>query len=98
MPFQVVLHPRQAAAVLDRLPRADATRIRAGLRRLADDPFTPHPGADIRRLSTDEEDPVLRLRVGEYRCVYVVTRREVRVVRIFHRSEGYGWMGRLGLD
>lgn len=99
MSYSVLLHPRRAQKVLGDLDEETRTRIKAALRTLEDDPFTPRAGSDIKRISTDDGGhPVYRLRVGDHRCVYVVVEGEVRVTKIFHRSEGYGWMARLGLD
>lgn len=99
MSYRVLLHPRRAKRVLEDLDEGTRARIKEALRRLEEDPFTRRSGADIKRISTDDAGhPVHRLRVGDHRCVYVVVEGEIRVTKIFHRSEGYGWMRRLGLD
>lgn len=99
MSYPVLLHPRRAQRILDDLDDETRSRIKRALEALEDDPFTPRPGTDIKRISTDDGGhPVYRLRVGDHRCVYVVAEGEVLVTKIFHRSEGYGWMRRLGLD
>jgi mRNA-degrading endonuclease RelE of RelBE toxin-antitoxin system len=84
----------EAAAVLRALPPTPKRRIRDALTLLAKDPR--HPSLDIRNLDVEGAPPVLRLRVGEYRVVYVVLGRATRVVRIFHRRDGYGWLERKG--
>lgn len=99
MSYEVLLHPRHALKTLENLDEETRARIREALESLEDDPFTSRSGADIQRLSTDDGgDPVYRLRAGDHRCVYVVRRGQVLVTKIFHRSEGYGWMERRGLD
>ncbi|MFA5943333.1 MAG: hypothetical protein WC876_02585 [Candidatus Thermoplasmatota archaeon] len=40
--------------------------------------------------------PHFRIRVGTYRVVYARHERAHRVLKVFHRSEGYGWLERLG--
>lgn len=93
MTHAVRLHPERAAAVLQRLAPDPKKRIRHALRALADDPSPAHAELDIKRLATDEKEPVVyRLRVGEWRVVFAVRGSTVYVNRIFHRSEGYGWM------
>ena len=37
-----------------------------------------------------------RVRVGTYRFVSTRQGQAQRVVKVFHRSEGYGWLERLG--
>lgn len=74
-----------------KMPAQDRERIRKGLRRLEEDPFTPRPGADIRKLE-GTAPPKYRLRVGDYRAVYAVEGGEVRAVEVFRRERGYrGW-------
>lgn len=73
--------------------------VKAGLAGLADEPNPPGQRGLIKRLDAPGSgNPVFRLRVGDYRAVYVVRGQEVRVLRVFHRSEGYKWIQRLGLD
>ena len=81
--------------ILASLPPAPKRLMRAALDALAEDP-RPH-GFDWKRLETAEtSEPAYRLRVGDYRVVYVVRGAQTRVVRIFHRREGYRWMQRMG--
>lgn len=99
MSYEVLLHPKHALKVLSNLDAETRDRVKQALSSLEDDPFTPRPGADIKRLSVDDDgDPVYRLRAGDHRCVYVVRQGQVLVTKIFHRSQGYGWMRRMGLD
>lgn len=52
---------------------------------------------DIKRLVTPSDlPPMYRLRVQDHRVAFVREGDTVRVVRIFHRSEGYAWMERPG--
>ena len=76
---------RSARRELESLPRATADRILAALERLTADPRPPgsrklHGAADL-----------WRLRVGDYRVVYVINDAQklvdVRVVR--HRKDAY---------
>ncbi len=64
-------------------------RIRAGLTVLAEDPFPARAGADIRLLWGQDDPPLYRLRIGEYRVLYFVLEKEVRVTEILHRPQAY---------
>ena len=74
---------------LERLPRDAARRIRSKLALLADDPFRGRPGADIRLLWGQDDPPLYRLRVGDYRVLYFVQEDEIRVTEVLHRSQAY---------
>ncbi len=84
-----VLVSRTAVRELDRLPGDAARRIRAKLTVLAEDPFHARAGADIRLLWGQDDPPLYRLRVGDYRILYFVLAKEVRVTEILHRSKAY---------
>lgn len=84
--------PLVAPAIL-RLPPQAKKAVRKALDQLAVDRFSP--GLDVRLLRSPG-DPKFRIRVGDYRVVFLVRERETRVLRVFHRSEGYGWLERLG--
>ena len=89
MTFQVSLH-REARKFLDRIQRTHRERIKADLRVLEIDPFTPRAGADIKRLrGTRGRHDLYRLRIGKFRAVYHVEGREVLVTEIWERGHGY---------
>ena len=70
-------------------------KLRHALDALKRDPRPP--GMDWRRLeSSSTVDQVYRLAVGDYRIAYVLRGRNVRIVKVFHRGEGYSWLERLG--
>ena len=88
MTFQVALHG-DARKFLDRLQRGHRDRIAAGLRVLEEDPFTPRPGADIKRLhGTRGRNDLYRLRIGKFRAVYEVVGSDVLVAEIWERGHG----------
>ena len=64
------------------------TRIISALGALEDDPFQPRSGSDIRRLSHTNPTKY-RLRVGNYRIIYCVENRTVKVIEVFKRGKGY---------
>jgi len=89
--YDVRLVP-EAVRALDRLDDRTRRSITRALRRLAEDPRPP----GSRRLSGEvlvdrTRRPAWRIRVGQYRAVYVVLEQRVivLVVRIAHRREVY---------
>ncbi len=82
MTFSVELHPR-VEAFLEKLEPLVAERIRAKLRHLKDDPF--------RFLKHYAEANVYKLRVGQYRALVEVDKKEsvVYVQHMDHRKRIY---------
>ena len=64
------------------------SRIRKALKGLSSDPFTPRPGMDI-KLLTATSPKKHRLRVGNFRIVYVVQDKTVRIIEVFIRGREY---------
>ncbi len=67
-------------------------RLRIRLKELEVNPFRPRPKADIKNCGKHHGVTFYRLRVGDFRAVYVVNRDEVRVTEIFQRGRGYRWL------
>lgn len=80
-PFEVRLRSRRVQQELDRLSLADFERVLARLRDLAADPRPP----GVEKLYDD----IHRIRVGDWRIIYLVddARRRVDVGAIRRRSE-----------
>lgn len=95
MAYRLRLRRDTALEVLRTMPPTPRKRMRAALGRLADDPSGRSNGLDVRPLHTDGPTTVYRLRVGEWRAGWMLRGECVDVVRIFHRSDGYGWLERL---
>jgi len=55
---------------------------------LKNDPFTPRPRTDIKKLG-GRNKTMYRLRVGDYRFEYFVDGKTVYVVEGFRRERGY---------
>jgi mRNA-degrading endonuclease RelE of RelBE toxin-antitoxin system len=85
----------EAAEAVRRLPTPLKAKLKKAMAGLARDPFGHEGTPGIRKLRS-KSGAVFRLRVGAWRIVYLVDRNEVRVVRVFPREDGYGWMDRLG--
>jgi len=86
MSFSVFFHS-QVGKYLDTLSAVERARCYEKLRMLAEDPFTPRAGCDIKRLSVRKG--FHRLRVGTHRFLYVVEGKEVFVEKAFPRARGY---------
>lgn len=88
-----VLLSATAVSQLGLLESRQVKMIKDRLRDLETDPFRLRPGADIKKLNLPAVPPLFRLRIGDYRAIYFITDREVRVTEIIHRSKGYKWLG-----
>ncbi len=85
-----VLVSGSAARFLRDLPEKE--RIKSRIQELAEDPFRPRPKADIKKLEGDFNPPLYRLRVGDFRILYFVDSKEVKITEIICRSKGYDWL------
>ena len=83
--MKVQVHPR-VKKYLDESGEKD--RLKQGLARLGDDPFTSRSGLDIKKLKGRNHE-VYRLRIGEHRCEYFVEDGTVWVQNSFRRERGY---------
>lgn len=63
-------------------------RIKSALKTLEGDPFHSRSGTDIKKLS-HTEPAKYRLRVGNYRIIYAVEHKTVKVIEVFKRGKGY---------
>ena len=89
--MKVLLDPVHAAPVIRTLPPELKRRLRAALRLLAKDPSGLTSRMDVKRLDSEPGQPMYRARVGDWRVAFTVD-EAVMVLRVFHRSEGYGWL------
>jgi len=74
---------RDAEKALARMPRDQARRIRAGIDRLAQDPWAPN--LDVRRLKGQRG---FRLRIGDWRVIYEIDTEEGTIVIARLRPRG----------
>lgn len=89
MGFQALVH-RKARAYYRELPEKTRNRIKNVLVQLSIDPVTPRPKADIKKLKgTKGRKHAYRIRAGDYRIVYDVQNKDVRVTLIFRRGKDY---------
>jgi mRNA interferase RelE/StbE len=80
-----VIYQGPAEAALRKLPKEIQVRILRKVDQLAGSPFPP--GTEKLRAATD----LWRIRIGDYRVVYTVERKEllVLVLKVGHRREAY---------
>ncbi len=93
--MRVLLDPVHAAPILRAMEPQARRRLKSALRLLAKDPTGRSTRMDVKRLDSEPGIPIYRLRVGDWRLGFTVDDDAVVVLRIFHRSEGYGWLADL---
>ena len=79
-------------SLLRSLEPRQGDRVVTHLRELETDPFRPRPRADIKNCGRHHGVTFYRLRVGDFRAVYTVEGRHVKVTEIFRRGRGYRWV------
>ena len=62
--------------------------IRKTLKELKKDPFLSRPKCDIKLLK-DTQPKKYRLRIGEYRIIYVIESEKVKIIDLLKREIGY---------
>jgi mRNA-degrading endonuclease RelE of RelBE toxin-antitoxin system len=62
--------------------------IRKTLKELEKDPFLSRPKCDIKLLK-DTQPKKYRLRIGEYRIIYVIESEKVKIIDLLKREIGY---------
>ena len=86
MSWSVFLHP-DVEKYLDSLSKSDRKKCYQTLKRLAEDPFKPRSGCDIKKMTGTKT--FYRLRVGNHRFLYIVKEKEVLIEEAFKRERGY---------
>ena len=90
---------RSVVSALATLSPTSKRRVKATLADLAKSPKPAGPHALVKRLDAPGSGAaVFRLKIGDYRAVYVIRGPEIRVLRVFDRDQGYDWLKRLRLD
>ena len=81
-----------AEKTLNSLDKKLSARIRESLKMLKENPFRDRPKADIKKIAGSYEPPFYRLRIGDYRAVYTIEGKDVKITSIIHREKGYKWL------
>lgn len=72
---------------LKKLDKSDILKIKNALDNLLEDPFADNN--DVTSIFDHKEPPMYRLRVGNYRIIYIVTDDDIKAGLIFDRKKGY---------
>jgi len=70
------------------LPKNMQNRIRNHLQQLKENPITTRPHCDIKILQ-DTNPKKYRLRIGEYRIIYSIDKKNVKIIELIKRKVGY---------
>lgn len=85
--FQV-LASRTFQKQFNDIPNKLHNRIKEGLKELESDSYSPRPNADIKQLN-ETDSQKFRIRIGEYRVIYYINGKVVKLIEIFIRGRGY---------
>ena len=83
-----VLVSRTFQKIYSELTKDTQDRIKKHLQELENDPFVSRSHCDIKVLH-DTNPKKYRLRVGEYRIIYVIEDRQVKILDFIKREVGY---------
>ncbi len=72
------------------LEQKDQKRIKKAVKELGKDPFNKRSKVDIKKLHGFFRPNRFRLRIGDYRIIYSVVGKEIKITEIFNRELGYG--------
>ena len=70
------------------LQKSIQNSIKKALVELEKDPYTSRPKCDIKLLK-DTQPKKYRLRLGNYRVIYIIENEEVKVIDLLKREVGY---------
>jgi mRNA interferase RelE/StbE len=87
MKYQVLLS-KTSYNYLKKLPEKEKKKIKEGLKELENDPSKTRAKVDIKKLINTKPQKY-RLRIGNYRSVFVIEEKTVKIIEIFMRSKGY---------
>jgi mRNA interferase RelE/StbE len=87
MSYEIRLHPK-AASFLNRCNQATKEQLKSKIRVLENHPKLKRSGADIKKIR-DANPEAYRLRIGDYRVIYVIEESTVWITEIMHRQKGY---------
>jgi mRNA interferase RelE/StbE len=88
MKFEILIFP-SAEKEMKSLDNKTKDRIKSAAKALGEDPFHSRPKADIRKLHGLKDPELYRLRVGNFRIVYFVEERKIKITHILKRGSVY---------
>jgi len=62
--------------------------IRNSLKELQFDPYISRPNCDIKSLK-DTKPKKYRIRVGDYRIIYLIEKKNIKIIDLIKRGKGY---------
>lgn len=86
-----VLISETARRQLTGLPPDMRSKIKRKLRKLEEDPYRARAKVDIKKLKGPNKD-YFRLRIGNYRAIYVIEENNIMIAKILPRSKAYEWI------
>ena len=89
--FKVFLS-KTSLSQLNSLDQKLKTRIITGIKNLENGPYSSRSGANIKKLVSQRDPPLYRLRIGDYRIIYFVIEKNVKITDIIPRKKGYKWL------
>lgn len=87
MSYEIRLHPK-AASFLSKRNHATKEQLKSKIKILGNHPKLKRSGTDIKKIR-DANPEAYRLRIGDYRVIYVVEDGVVWITEIMHRQKGY---------
>ena len=86
MTFEVFIHKKAEKKISSLSPQIKEW-VKCKLKEFSKDPFA----FDVKKLKDAGEIPKYRLRIGDYRAIFIIDydARKIYIMRFFHRSEGY---------
>lgn len=91
MKFEVLIS-ETAVKQLSKLESQESIRIKNSLTVLKEDPFRSRPKADLKKLKGFSNPSLYRLRIGDFRIIYTIDDKCIKVTEIFRRGKGYAWL------
>ncbi len=87
MPYKVLVS-RNFQKKFIKLQKNTQNLIRINLKELEKDPYLSRPKCDI-KLLIDIKPKKYRLRIGDYRVIYTIINKKVKVIDLLKRETGY---------
>ena len=87
MSYKIRLHPK-TVNFLSKRNQATKEQLKSKIKVLENHPKIKRSGADIKKIR-DANPEAYRLRIGDYRIIYVVEKGIVWITEIMYRQKGY---------
>jgi mRNA-degrading endonuclease RelE of RelBE toxin-antitoxin system len=88
MKYEIRIHSNNAEHILNRLDLEVKERLKDKIRVLQDFPKVKRSGADIKKIRNAKPE-AYRLRIGDYRVIYIVENNIVWITEIMQRGKDY---------